>query len=385
MSDKILLVDDEPNVLQAFKRNLRKQFDLEVAVGGHAALETITEKGPFAVVVSDMQMPEMSGVEFLRNVRQVNDHTVRIMLTGNADQKTAVDAVNEGMIFRFLNKPCPPEQLAKVLEAGLEHYRLITAEAELLNKTLSGSISMLTQVLSLAMPEAFGLTQEARTWAKAIASEIGIGPMWQIEMAAMLMRVGCVSLPKDALAAYLSGREMAAEHATLVAQTPQLGHSLVSAIPRLENVADFILAQNDPPEDPTPIASRILRAIGDYQLFRTTDPKTAFSRLDAPGIYDAQVVELLERVIQKTRQYTEVTLDKLREGMVLSESVSDSSGRVLVTSGMEIHPAMIQKLALLQTTCGVQEPIKVQQASDATESIDAVAVAAEVSSSIFQE
>ncbi|QDT12183.1 response regulator [Planctomycetes bacterium K23_9] len=385
MSKKVLLVDDEPNVLSAFKRNLRKSYDLEIAVGGEAALQLIKENGPFAVIVSDMQMPEMSGVELLTKVRQINDQTVRVMLTGNADQKTAVDAVNEGEIFRFLSKPCPPDELAKVLDAGLEHYRLITAEAELLNKTLSGSVSMLTQVLSLAMPEAFGLTQEARTWAKEIAKEIGIGPLWQVEMAAMLMRVGCVSLPKDALDAYLSGSNLSGEHANLVAQTPKLGHSLISSIPRLETVASFVLAQNDPLTDSMPIAARILRAIGDYQLFRDAGSEGAFSRLRNAEVYDQAVVTALEKAVNRQGSGRDISLVELRDGMILSGNICDHAGRILVRSGMDVHQAMIQKLLLLQPTCGVQEPISVRLAEGDVTLVDAVTVAQEVSLNIFQE
>ena len=125
MNKSILLVDDESNILQGFKRHLHRNYDLELAVGGQAALDLIADHGPFAVVVSDMQMPEMSGVELLREVSRRSRHTVRVMLTGNADQQTAVDAVNEGSIFRFLNKPCKPEELALTLDAGIEHSVLM--------------------------------------------------------------------------------------------------------------------------------------------------------------------------------------------------------------------------------------------------------------------
>ena len=362
MTTKVLLVDDEPNILQGFKRHLRKSYDLELAVGGQAALETIASKGPFAVVVSDMQMPEMSGVELLSRICELNEHTVRIMLTGNADQKTAVDAVNDGKIFRFLSKPCPPEILAQSLDSALEQYRLVTAEAELLNKTLSGSVRMLTQVLSLAMPEAFGLTQEARNLSKAVAERIGIGPMWQVEMAAMLMRVGCVSLPKDALREYLSGEDIRPEHAELIEETPKLGHGLVSAIPRLQGVAEFVLAQNDPPADPTPIASRILRAVGDYQRFHASgSPFSALAKLQDASVYDPAVIDALSDVISETCESREVTVGELREGMVLEANLEDQSGRVLVAMGTEVHEAMIQKLEMLRRSgAGVREPIHVR-------------------------
>ena len=128
MSTKILCVDDEENVLTGLQRTLRKQFPIDIAVGGAAGLQRLERDGPYAVVMADMQMPEMNGIEFLKKAQAAAPDTVRLMLTGNADQKTAVDAVNDGHVFRFLTKPCDPPQLTSALEAALKQYRLITAE-----------------------------------------------------------------------------------------------------------------------------------------------------------------------------------------------------------------------------------------------------------------
>jgi response regulator RpfG family c-di-GMP phosphodiesterase len=362
MTEKILLVDDEPNVLHGVKRHLRNEFELEFAVGGAEAIEVFKSKGPFAVVVSDMQMPEMSGLELLGRIQGLHSQTVRIMLTGNADQKTAVDAVNEGNIFRFLNKPCPPERLASTLKAGIEQYRLITAESELLNKTLSGSVRMLTQVLSLAMPQAFGLTQEARTLVRAIAEKLAVGPMWQVEMAAMLMRVGCVSLPDDVLRRYLSFEPLSAEDAKLVSQTPKLGQNLVSSIPRLQGVAGLIAAQAYPPHAATPIAARILKVVGDFQRMRAnSSPYTALKRLRNDAIYDLAVVDALTEVVTETCETQNLTVAELREGMILEQPIEDTNGRILLASGSEVHESMIQKLInFRRSSTGIREPIQVR-------------------------
>ena len=131
MRHKILIVDDEPQILQGYQRILRKHFVVDIASGGQQALNAISSHGPYAVVVSDMRMPGMSGLELLMDIRKIAPTTVRIMLTGNADQQTAMDAVNHGHVFRFLTKPCPPEILTDAIELALEHYRE-THEKELL-------------------------------------------------------------------------------------------------------------------------------------------------------------------------------------------------------------------------------------------------------------
>lgn len=122
MPHRILIVDDEPAVIQGYKRSLHKFFDVDVALSGHEALEQIHRNGPYAVVVSDMRMPVMDGLQLLTTIKRETPDTVRIMLTGNADQKTAVDAVNTGRVYRFINKPCSPDELAEALKAALQHY-----------------------------------------------------------------------------------------------------------------------------------------------------------------------------------------------------------------------------------------------------------------------
>src|SRR5208283_567097 len=136
--EKILLVDDEPRVVQALQRALRSEFHIEIAGGPEAGLQVLARDGPFAVVVSDLRMPVMDGIQFLSRVKAASPDSIRVMLSGQADLNAAIAAVNEGNIFRFLTKPCPPATLGRVLEAALEQYRLITAERELLQNTLMG-------------------------------------------------------------------------------------------------------------------------------------------------------------------------------------------------------------------------------------------------------
>ena len=115
----------------------------------------VEQKGPYAVVVSDMRMPGMDGIQVLTSIKGRWPDTVRVMLTGNADMQTAINAINEGSIFRFLNKPCSKEAMGKTLTAALVQFRLVTAEKVLLEQTLTGAVQVLTEVLSLVNPAAF--------------------------------------------------------------------------------------------------------------------------------------------------------------------------------------------------------------------------------------
>ena len=213
MSEKILLVDDDSNILDGFRRTLSREFLLETALGGEQALKLVADKGPYAVVVSDMRMPGMDGIQLLIRIKSISPDTIRVMLTGNADMETAINAINEGSIFRFLNKPCSKEIMAKTLTAALVQYRLITAEKQLLEQTLSSSIQVLTEVLSLVNPAAFSRAERARRYIHHIVTKMKLGNPWQYEVAAMMSQLGCVTLAPETIDAVNRGEKAPAKRA----------------------------------------------------------------------------------------------------------------------------------------------------------------------------
>jgi two-component system, probable response regulator PhcQ len=128
----ILFVDDEPLVTQALKRALHKEpYRILSANSAAQALEVLARQS-VDVVISDEMMPGMLGSEFLAVVCRDYPDTVRIMLTGHANLKTAVRAINEGQIYRFLTKPCNEEELTVTLRQALQHKELMTKSRQLL-------------------------------------------------------------------------------------------------------------------------------------------------------------------------------------------------------------------------------------------------------------
>ncbi len=107
MLTRLLFVDDDPSLLKAIERNLCFDYELKTAESGQAGLDTIVNQEPFTVVVTDMKMPQMNGIQFIEQARKVSPDSIYIMLTGNQDVDTAIGAINDGSVFRFLNKPCP--------------------------------------------------------------------------------------------------------------------------------------------------------------------------------------------------------------------------------------------------------------------------------------
>lgn len=381
MSNKILCVDDDANILTGITRNLRKQFEIDTAVGALAALKMLEKDSPYAVIVSDMQMPGMNGIEFLNIARQKCPDTVRVMLTGNADQKTATEAVNRGQIFQFLNKPCPPEKMAEVLTSGIKQYRLVTAERELLENTLNGSVKVLMEILSLSDPASFGLGQTIREQARAVATALQLQSTWELDLAALLCPIGIVSLPAE-----LIGKARAKEHLSgaekdAFARVPQVGHDLLSKIPRLEAVARIVLYQNKNfdgtgfPGDAVqgaeiPLESRIIRALADLAPLEAAQvPRfKALEQLrQRTGVYDPQVLEAVARCLQPegasvkaVRPAVAVDLAELRSGQELAANIVTIQDILIVAAGTRITPLILERLRNFASLSGLKLPILVQ-------------------------
>ncbi len=244
MTRRILFVDDEPQILQAFERQLSDRFDVHTAVAPDLGLKILGEEPPYAAVVSDFRMPHMNGTQFLAKVRQLTPDTVRLMLTGQADLNATIEAVNEGNIFRFLTKPCSAEVLAGALESSLEQYRLITAERELLERTLHGSVKVLSEVLSLTSPGAFSRACRLRRYVAHVATNLGLPNVWELEVAAMLCQLGCITVPQEVLNKVAAGEELSSSEQEVYSGHPAVAQRLLENIPRLENISRIIQHQN---------------------------------------------------------------------------------------------------------------------------------------------
>ena len=246
MNEKILFVDDDPNILQGYQRSLRKLLRIDTALGGEEGLAAIGKTGPYAVIISDMRMPGMDGVQFLSKVKDITPDSVRMMLTGNADMNTAIEAVNEGNIFRFMTKPCEPEVFLNALRAGIQQYRLVMAERELLEKTLNHSIKALVDILSMVNPVAFSRATRIHKYVKHMVSELSITSAWQYEIAAMLSQIGCVTIPPDTIEKYYAGQTLTEDEREMFTSHPTVGCELLQKIPRIEHVALMIEGQVKP-------------------------------------------------------------------------------------------------------------------------------------------
>ncbi|HML56295.1 MAG TPA: response regulator [Solidesulfovibrio magneticus] len=373
----ILFVDDDPEILAAYGRALRKRYAVETAAGPEVGLERLAALPDVAVVVSDLRMPGLDGVEFLGRVRDLRPDAVRIILTGFADIEVAIAAVNKSKVFSFLTKPCPEEALEEALEAALRQYQLIAAEKELLRGTVRGTIKLLTNLLEMVSPEAFGKSSRVKRLAMDLGAYLGIAEAWRLELAAMLSQIGCAAMPAETLRRAYRGDPLPGDKAYEFAMHPKIAAELVANIPRLREVAEIIAYQEKrydggglPPDalagERIPLGARILKVALDFDTLtahygekrRSQTPEAdALARMrDRDGWYDPEILDALETLATLPDGFEprQVPTDALAAGMLLDQDVVALGGNLVLGRGLELNAVSIRRLARLDGERGAK-------------------------------
>lgn len=381
MVPKVLLVDDDEAILTGYQRNLRKRFDLDMVTNGASALELMSSETSYAVVVADMHMPSMNGLDLLKQVRESCPDTTRIMITGDADQRTAADAVNHGQVFRFLAKPCHSDDLIEAIEAGVRQYQLVRAEKDLLEQTLSGAVESMTELLSAVDPKAFGSAQLLKYRAVRVARILKAEREWEIGLAALLSPIGRMTVSPKLLLRSNGNGPLTKEERALLERVPEFGARLIRRIPRLEQVAEMVLYQSkgfDGSGFPAgsvqgqeiPFGARILKPLADViRDEQDGDLGHALDRLLAHrSCYDPEILQVVKDFIEAEMGLNSVhrapgiptPLDQLKEGQVLAAQVVTEEGMIVLLPGIRLSMGHIQLLQNLAELLNLREPILIR-------------------------
>ena len=353
---RVLCVDDEPQVLEGLRDSLSRSFDVRVAESGADGLALLQEDpDSYAVVISDMRMPVMSGAAFLNQARRVAPNAVRVLLTGYSDVDAAIRAVNDGQLFRFLTKPCAPDELLRACAAALGQHRLLVAEQVLLAQTLRGAIKALTDVLALANPAAFGRGTRLKTGVGLLAQQIGMADAWEVEIAALLLQLGAVTLHDATAEKLYAGAALTAEEQKMVTAVPRATERIIGHIPRMEGVLQVIKdvgRRFDADDDRGPsLGGRMLRIVRDHDDLESRGATRA-GALETmghrSGAYDPQLLKDYSRalgLIREVENAIDVNVESLQVGMTFAEDVRHRGGTLLIARGYKVTPALLERLA----------------------------------------
>ena len=372
---RILLVDDEPALLSSMRRQLSSRFRVETETDPIAALDRIGDIDDLAVIVSDMRMPGMDGATFLGHVCDRWPDITRILLTGFAEIDSAIAAVNQGRIFRFLSKPIAPDHFRNCLDDAVRQYQLVCAERELLEQTLRGSVKALVETLSMANPTAFARATRIGSRVVSLAEHVNAPNQWEVEVAGLLSHLGTVVLPPGINERLQSGQELTLGQQEYVAELPTIAVSVLADIPRLGSVRHIIAFQRQRfdgrgPVTPDvggqgiPLGARILRVATDYDTLeaRGTSVNRALRAMaNSEGLYDPTLLSALEEVLHadSEREMAYLTLAELHAGMVLAADLRTTDNTLLVSRGQELTPRTIMRIKSWADHTSIAEPVAV--------------------------
>ena len=385
---RVLCVDDEPNILSAIGRNLRGALDLTLAGSGAEALACLrTAAEPYAVIVTDLKMPEMNGVALLAQARRECPDTTRILLTGFGELDTVVQAVNEGHIFRFLAKPCSTTVLLDTIRAGVRQHELQTAEKVLLEQTLRGSIDALMGIMALASPTLFGRASRVKHLAGLLCDAVVVENRWQVEVAAQLAQIGRITLPDETAAKASRGESLSIQETAMMERVPEVTRHIVGCLPRLEPILEILehidrnydgtgAPRHALVEDDIPIGARILKLAGRIEELRGRGYSTRrvldTLRIEA-GAYDP---ELLKAYVERADTAGDeagprgITMNELRIGMQMVEPVRARTGVMLVAAGQEVTESLLNRIQNYHATVGLELPLWIAPPRDESELLE---------------
>ncbi len=365
VNPRVLCIDDEPEVLEGLKQNLRKHFNVHLASSGEEALEKIKDK-KYAVIVSDMRMPGMSGSDFFQYSLDISPESIRILLTGQSDIDSAVKAINDGKIFRFLNKPCKPQELRSVINSAIEQYQLVTAEKELLHKTLKGSIKLLTDALAITSPLAFGRGRRIHKRVSEVSKYLKLKEAWHLEMAAMLSQLGAISLNEQTLQKVYLGDPLSDTERDSVDKIPALTQQLLKNIPRLERVVKILNECSSSNTANTLLSSsaQILKFAQEVDVLETQGaalPIAISTIVNRENSYSEQVslafIECFSRGTSP-EYIREISANNLKEGMVVAQDIYTQTGVLFVGKGFEVTEGFAEKVRSFKKNY-LKEPLRI--------------------------
>jgi response regulator RpfG family c-di-GMP phosphodiesterase len=411
---EILIVDDEPVVLTALKYTLEREgFHVVSCTSPLKALSIVAERD-FSVIISDQRMPEMMGLDFLVECRQLRPHSSRILVTAVLALPTIVDAINKGEIFRFVAKPWLREELVATVRNAVQRHGLVTDNAALqqetaaLNKQLreanasleskvrdleaqrqrldaanrelaesyENSLELCRRILTTYDPILGGQAKVLVEFATQMAATDMFTDTERhaLRTSAWLCDLGLIGVPREMLRAFrgktdqLTERERAMLH-----NHPVYGQTLAALVDNRADVGECIRAHHERfdgrgyPDglagDAIPWTARCLSvAVGFVESGLTKSAAVDALLAKSGSVYDPEAVRLFLKVsnlVQLPKQVREILLHELEPGMVLANGIYSPHGLLLIGEGQPLSPGIIAKIRSHNQTTPISQRLLV--------------------------
>ena len=384
---RILVVDDETIVLISLRETLRMQGYEVFAVEDPVEALHLIQKTAFSVILSDQQMPMLTGLEFLAQAKELQPNSVRILITAVLSLSTVIDAINKGEVYRFIVKPWLREELLVTIQNAVQRYELVfnnralhaqtttmnerlgqqliqldaqNRQLDQLNQTLRTNFDRSVQ-LCLKTLETFYplLGQQARrvfALCQALAEGLNLSPEQRhvLEISSRLCDLGLVRVPRGLIRDWLQTPDHLSDgDRALIELHPVLGQQLVSFVDELEAVGTTIRAHHERydgtgypdqlSDEQIPWLARLLAVAVAYASSASDELGLEFVKTNSGTAFDPDAVRAFMRCLPQAsvpRSQRAVLLSELQAGMVVAQGIYTAHGILLIPEGQaltELH------------------------------------------------
>ncbi len=388
---RVLIVDDDESVLALLRATLCREGYNVTAVSEPRRAVALLKEQEFGLLLSDQQMPEMTGLELLAQARRIRPDTTRVLITGVPSLEVVVQSINKGEIYRFIVKPWLREELLATVQNGLQRYQMQcqgrqlqeateavnralaqeversqrqNQELESLNSTLRGntdrSVQLCVRTLEAFYPVLGNQANRVRELCRAMADVLQMPPALRqsLEAAALLHDLGLIELPRRLIRRWWKDPNSLAEpEMERIRRHPILGQELIGFVESFEDVGRIVRSHHER-FDGTGYPDRL---IGDqiHWLARVLSPAVAYVSVPDPVAalamvqagsghsFDPEVVRVFRQALPKAvlpRRRHEVLLADLKPGMVVARRVSQENGSPLLSDGDVLSETYISRL-----------------------------------------
>lgn len=406
----LLCVDDEPNILSSLRRLFRPcGYRVLVAESGAQGLDILRSE-PVDLVISDMRMPHMDGAQFLAAVRAEWPDVMRFLLTGYADMASAIEAINQGQIYRYMNKPWVDDDLlisvrqgldARALQRDKERLEALTRQQnetlrelndsleakvqertdelqkahEQLKQSFFVAVEIFTSLIEMRHPITAGHSRRVAALARSIAQRMGLkgADLQNVFVAGLLHDIGKIGF-SDALLSRAQ-RTLSDDERRIYQKHPVDAELILIGIDELSPIAQLVRHHHECYDgqgfpdglwgDDIPLGARILLVANDYDGLQIGalsalrfKPEEALQAMEkARGVrYDPQVLDALRALVTappKPRpSEREVAVAALTPGMVLAREFAHRDGMPLLAAGQVLSARLIERMQDYEATQG---------------------------------
>lgn len=378
---------------------VRAGYQVRTSSNPLPALELLQQE-QFAVIISDHQMPQMTGLEFLALAKQIQPDATRILITAVLSLDTVIDAINKGEIYRFIVKPWLREELLATVKNAVQRYELLCKNALLqattlamnekltklnqelearvkevaeqndrlgkfnvaLNDNLRRSIELCLHTMETFYPTLGSQARRVHGICEVLGKSLNLPAEQQeaFEISAWLHDIGLVGIPRHIIRKWqVEPEKLSEQELELIHKHPIVGQELAQFVQNLQSVGEIIRSHHErfdgqgyPDEmmgQQIPWLGRLLAVVVGFAEGRHLQDNDAIEaiKVNSGRAYDPEAVRAFLRVLPTAKvpqRQREVLLSELRPGMILARGIYTPNGILLIPKGQELSGPSIDKL-----------------------------------------